>query len=117
MSRARHKHKASGGSVPVWNAGAGQNAAKEAVERRSGGACEGESSKPRHDRPRRASGGRAEGGKWISGAIKHPGALHRALHVPDGEKIPAKKLEKASHSDNPTMRRRAALAKTLKGMH
>jgi hypothetical protein len=66
----------------------------------------------------RASGGRANsGGKWISGAIKHPGALHRQLGVPQGEKIPAKKLTAATHSDNPTLRKRAALAKTLKGMH
>ncbi len=61
----------------------------------------------------------SEGGgeKWIKGAIKHPGALHRALHVPEGEKIPAKKLAKAEHSDNPSLRRKADLAKTLKGMH
>ena len=38
-----------------------------------------------------ARGGRT-GGKWIAGAIKHPGALHRALKVPMGKKIPAKKL-------------------------
>jgi hypothetical protein len=37
--------------------------------------------------------------------------------VAQGQKIPAKKLAAASHSDNPTLRRRAALAKTLKGMH
>lgn len=54
----------------------------------------------------------AKGG-WISGAIKRPGALHRALHVPEGEKIPAKKLAKAVHSDNPRLRKEAALAKTL----
>ena len=54
---------------------------------------------------------------WIAGATKNKGALHRALHVPAGEKIPAAKLEKAAHSKNPTMRKRAALAKTLKGMH
>lgn len=53
---------------------------------------------------------------WISGAIKRPGALHRELGVPQGDKIPAKKLVKAEHSDNPTLRRRALLAKTLKGM-
>ena len=57
------------------------------------------------------------GGRWISGAIKHPGALHRQLGVPQGEKIPQAKLEAASHSDNPTLRKRAALAKTLKGFH
>jgi hypothetical protein len=64
----------------------------------------------------RKRGGKA-GGNWIQGAIKHPGALHKALHVPAGEKIPAKKLAKAAHSSNPTMRRRAALAKTLKKLH
>jgi hypothetical protein len=37
--------------------------------------------------------------------------------VPEGQKIPAKKLAKAAHSSNPTTRRRAALAKTLKGFH
>lgn len=52
--------------------------------------------------------------KWISKAIKHPGALHRTLGVPEGQKIPAKKLAKAAHSDNPTTKRRADLAKTLK---
>lgn len=30
--------------------------------------------------------------KWIQGAIKNPGALHRELGVPMGKKIPAKKL-------------------------
>lgn len=51
--------------------------------------------------------------KWIAGAIKHPGALHKSLGVPAGEKIPAKKLAKAEHSKNPLLRKRAALAKTL----
>lgn len=59
----------------------------------------------------------AEKKRWISSAIKHPGALHKQLHVKAGEKIPAKKLEKAEHSKNPTLRRRANLAKTLKKMH
>lgn len=56
-------------------------------------------------------------GGWIKDAIKRPGALHRALHVPQGEKIPAKKLAKASHSENPRIRREVSLAKTLKGLH
>lgn|ERR1700761_1159248 len=55
----------------------------------------------------------AKGGKWIAGATKNKGALHRALHVPEGKKIPAKKLVQAAHSKNPTMRKRAALAETL----
>ena len=54
---------------------------------------------------------------WIKGAIKHPGALHKSLGVPQGEKIPAKKLEKAAHSDNPTLAKRARLAETLKTLH
>lgn len=54
---------------------------------------------------------------WIKGAIKHPGALHRELHVPEGQKIPASKLAKAEHSNNPTLRKRANLAKTLKKIH
>lgn len=65
-------------------------------------------------------GGEAsEGGgeHWIAGAIKHPGALHRELGVPQGEKIPAKKLAKAKHSDNPLLRKRANLASTLGKMH
>ena len=62
----------------------------------------------------RASGGRTN---WIAGAVKRPGALHAALHVPQGDKIPAKKLAKAEHSDNPRIRREANLAKTLKGFH
>lgn len=54
---------------------------------------------------------------WIKGAIKHPGALHRELGVPEGEKIPSKKLNAAAHSSNPTLRKRASLAKTLGRMH
>jgi hypothetical protein len=60
---------------------------------------------------------RKSGGKWIQSAIRKPGALHKALGVPQGEKIPQKKLAQAARSSNPTMRRRAALAKTLKGFH
>jgi hypothetical protein len=55
--------------------------------------------------------------KWIQGAIKHPGALHRSLGVPQGEKIPARKIAKAAHSSNPLLAKRARLAQTLKAMH
>jgi hypothetical protein len=55
--------------------------------------------------------------KFIQKAIKHPGALRAQLHVKKGEKIPEKKLEKAAHSKNPTLKKRAVLAKTLKKMH
>lgn len=54
--------------------------------------------------------------KWISGAIKKPGALRKSLGVKKGEKIPAKKLSKAIYSENPTTKKRAVLAKTLSKM-
>lgn len=55
--------------------------------------------------------------KWIQNAIKRPGALHRHLGISENEKIPAEKLEAARNSKNPTIRREAALAHTLSGMH
>lgn len=55
--------------------------------------------------------------KFIQEAIKHPGALRKTLKVKKGEKIPTSKLKKAEHSKNPTTRKRAVLAETLKKMH
>lgn len=60
-----------------------------------------------------------EGGsskKWIQGAVKNKGALHEALGVPEGKKIPEKKLEKATHSKDPLTKKRADLAETLRGL-
>lgn len=54
--------------------------------------------------------------KWIQKAIKKPGALHKALGVPEGEKIPASKL-KVKKTDSPKMKKRKLLAKNLKKMH
>lgn len=51
---------------------------------------------------------------WMQGAVKHPGALHRQLGVPQGKKIPASKLAAAANSSNPTLRRRAVLAETFR---
>ncbi len=64
--------------------------------------------------PHKKSGG---GANWIQSAIKNPGSLRSELHIPEGKKISAKKLDKALHSDNPTMRKQASLAKTLKSFH
>lgn len=61
------------------------------------------------------SGGKASGKNWIAGAIKKPGALHKSLGVPKGEKIPAKKLEAAAEKGG-KLGQRARLAQTLKGM-
>lgn len=57
------------------------------------------------------------GEKWIQKAIEHPGSLRKSLHVAEDKNIPAKKLEKAAHSDNPTLAKRANLAMTLKKLH
>jgi hypothetical protein len=54
-------------------------------------------------------------GKWIQGAIKHPGALHKELGVPAGKTIPAKKLAKAAKAGG-KLGQRARLAETLKGL-
>jgi hypothetical protein len=51
--------------------------------------------------------------KWIQKAHIKKGALHRELGVPEGKKIPEKKLKKAEHSKNPTLKKRAVLAETL----
>jgi hypothetical protein len=52
---------------------------------------------------------------WIQGAIKKPGQLHKDLGVPEGKKIPAKKLEAAAAKGG-KVGQRARLAETLKGM-
>lgn len=55
--------------------------------------------------------------KWIQKMHMKKGALHKSLGVKEGEKIPSAKLKKAEHSKNPTTRKRAVLAETLKKMH
>ena len=80
-------------------------------KKKRGGKVHGDMPKKRLDK--RARGG----GNWIAGATKNKGALHRKLGVPEGEKIPAKKLAQAAHSSNPTERKEANLAKTLKKFH
>lgn len=54
--------------------------------------------------------------KWIQKALpkSSKGKLHKELGVPEGKKIPEKKLEKAEHSDNKKLKKRAVLAETLK---
>lgn len=52
---------------------------------------------------------------FIQNAIKNKGSLHRSLHVKPGEKIPEKKLDKAVHSRDPLLKKRAVLAETLRG--
>lgn len=54
---------------------------------------------------------------WIAGAVKKPGALRKSLGVKKGQKIPASKLATAAKSKNPTTRKRAVLAKTLRSLN
>lgn len=51
--------------------------------------------------------------KWIAKAIGKPGSLHKALGVPQGEKIPASKLA-VKPGDSPKLKKKKILAKTLK---
>lgn len=54
--------------------------------------------------------------KFIKAAIKHPGALHRDLGVPQGKPIPAKKLEAAAKRSG-KVGQRARFAEELKGFN
>lgn len=51
---------------------------------------------------------------WMAGAVKHPGALHQNLGIPQGQKIPAKRLAQAANSPNPEIKREATLAETFR---
>lgn len=55
-------------------------------------------------------------GKWIQKMHMKKGALHKEMGIAEGKKIPAKKLAKAAKSSNPTLARRARLARTLSGL-
>ena len=45
------------------------------------------------------------------------GGLHRALGVPEGEKIPAAKMAEAKKSSDPHVAHMARFAETLEGFH
>lgn len=53
------------------------------------------------------------GKDWKPGG--KPGKLHDELGVPKGDKIPAAKLEAATHSSDPEVARDAVRAETMKG--
>lgn len=52
---------------------------------------------------------------WIQGAVKHPGALHAQLGVPQGEKIPETMLESAANSGG-KLGQRARFAMNMRGL-
>jgi hypothetical protein len=45
------------------------------------------------------------------------GGLHRALGVPEGQPIPADKMEQAKNSKNPHVRKMAQFAHTMEGFN
>ncbi|HEX8932293.1 MAG TPA: hypothetical protein VF810_04010 [Patescibacteria group bacterium] len=47
----------------------------------------------------------------------HKGLLHKKLGVPEGEKIPEAKLEKAKHSKSPALRKEVNFAENAKDWH
>lgn len=124
---AGRKARKAGGGVNAYMNRDGKEANAELGKPHVGGYKHGGHADEKEDRAlidrmvkKEARTGRKDGGEaghWISGAIKHSGALHKSLGVPKGEKIPEKKLEKAEHSRNPKTAKRARLAETLKGMH
>jgi hypothetical protein len=54
--------------------------------------------------------------KWIAGAVKHKGALHKSLGIPLDKKIPKKVLLKAEKRPG-KIGKEARLAETLSGFH
>jgi len=60
----------------------------------------------------------ARKGNWIKDATKNKGTLHRALGVPEDQKIPVAKIRDAAknHKD-PGIRKKANLALTLRKFH
>lgn len=56
------------------------------------------------------------GKKWMQKAVKpaNKGKLRAKLGAKTGEPIPAKKLAKAAHSKNPTLKKEAVLAETFR---
>lgn len=54
--------------------------------------------------------------KWMQSAVpeKNKGKLRSKLGVKEGQDIPIKKLDKAAHSKNSTLKKEAVLAKTFR---
>ncbi len=74
---------------------------------------DGEGARGRLDRPGRKHGGSVGKHPHFLEGIKE-GALRKELGTKEGEKIPAKKLEKAAHSDDPMTKKRAVLAENMR---
>lgn len=54
---------------------------------------------------------------WMQEAFGHnKGGLHRATHTPEGQKIPAGKMQKALHSKDPHVEHMAQAAANANGI-
>lgn len=51
----------------------------------------------------------------MEGAGGRPGKLHDELGIPEGQRIPKKRLEEATRSRDPEIRRDAIRARTMEG--
>lgn len=63
-----------------------------------------------------SSGVKSDAGHFIQHAIKHPGALHKEMGVPEGEPIPRHRLEAAAQKGG-ELGRRARFAIVLEHLH
>jgi hypothetical protein len=54
--------------------------------------------------------------KWIAGAVKNKGGLHKSLGVPEKDKIPKKRIAAAAKKGG-KVGKQARLAETLMGFH
>lgn len=55
--------------------------------------------------------------RWIAGAIKRPGRLHRATGTPMGQKIPVSEIAALTSSKNKSLASAARLAQRLRKMN
>lgn len=67
--------------------------------------------------PMREAGYVREGGNWIKGAIKHPGALKAKDPTPGDDKLTGKDLDTLEKGGNARTKKQVNLARTLKKLH
>ncbi len=110
------------GARPAWMETAAKNhAAGKPAPNKSGGGhwlASAEVDTPKYRVKKTAVGHMADGKKpekWAAEAFKpsHRGELHRALGVPEGEKIPASKMSSALHSKSSHVKHMAQAAKNI----
>lgn len=84
-------------------------AGEKMIGRKHGGKVDGKKAHGRADKKARGGG--------IHIKPSHKGLLHKNLGVAAGKKIPAGKLEKAEHSSDPAVKKRAVFAANAKKWH